>query len=162
VGGGEQELDVPGRLFERLEQGVEGGAGEHVDFVDDVDLVAVARRQVPGCLAQGADVVDAVVRGGVDLLQLDVCAGGQVGAGRTYAARLGRRPLLAVERAGKDACAGGFSATARAGEEERVRHPARLERVDQRPDHVLLPGQVGKPLRPVLAGEDEVRSGHRR
>src|SRR5262249_119328 len=108
VGGGEQELDVPGRLFERLEQGVEGGAGEHVDFVDDVDLVAVARRQVPGCLAQGADVVDAVVRGGVDLLHVDVGAGGDVGAGPTYAARLGRRPLLAVERAGKDACAGGF------------------------------------------------------
>ena len=37
-GRAEDELHVLGRLFERLQQGVEGLAREHVDFVDDVDL----------------------------------------------------------------------------------------------------------------------------
>ena len=40
--GGHHEDDVGGRLFESLEQGVEGGLGDLMRFVEDVDLVAVA------------------------------------------------------------------------------------------------------------------------
>ena len=40
LGGGEDELDVPRRLFQRLQQRVERALREHVHFVDDVDLVA--------------------------------------------------------------------------------------------------------------------------
>ena len=37
--GGRQDKDgVGGRFFQGLQQGVEGRCGEHVDFVDDVDL----------------------------------------------------------------------------------------------------------------------------
>ena len=39
LGRGEDELHMLGRLFERLQQGVERLLREHVDFVDDVDLV---------------------------------------------------------------------------------------------------------------------------
>ncbi len=38
--GGEDELDVRRRLFQRLQQPVEGGGGKHVHFVDDIDFVA--------------------------------------------------------------------------------------------------------------------------
>ena len=41
-GGGEDELGVRRRLFQRLQQRVEGRAGQHVHFVEDVDLVARA------------------------------------------------------------------------------------------------------------------------
>src|SRR5439155_995464 len=58
IGCREQELDVAGRLLERLEQRIERRAGEHVHFVDDVDLVAVAGRQVLRRLAQRPHVVD--------------------------------------------------------------------------------------------------------
>ena len=48
IGGGKQEFDVLGRLLQGLEEGVEAGGGEHVDFVDQVDLEAAAGRQVLG------------------------------------------------------------------------------------------------------------------
>ena len=40
VGGGEDELNVRGRLLESLKEGIERLGGEHVDFVDDIYLVA--------------------------------------------------------------------------------------------------------------------------
>ena len=42
LGGGEDEDHAFRRLLQRLEQGVEGVAGEHVGFVDDEDLVAAS------------------------------------------------------------------------------------------------------------------------
>ena len=59
------------RLLQRLQQGVEGGDGEHVDFVDDVDLVAPLAGGEVDLLAQQANVVDAGVAGGVDLDQVE-------------------------------------------------------------------------------------------
>ncbi len=48
LGGREDELHVLGRLFQRLQQAVEGLLGEHVHLVDDVDLVAA---RSPACSA---------------------------------------------------------------------------------------------------------------
>ena len=62
----EHELHVGGRLFERFEQRVEGLLGEHVDFVNDVNLEARTGRSVFGGFAQLADFVDAAVAGAVD------------------------------------------------------------------------------------------------
>src|SRR3546814_4326065 len=52
VGGREQELDVLRRLLERLQQRIERRLGQHVDFVDQVDLVAAARGHVLRALDQ--------------------------------------------------------------------------------------------------------------
>ena len=57
LGRGEDELHVLGRLLERLEQRVEGRRGEHVDFVDDVDLVLPLRRRVAHVVAQFAHLL---------------------------------------------------------------------------------------------------------
>ena len=46
IGGGADELHVRRRLFERLQQRVERAGGEHVYFVDDVDLEAALGRLV--------------------------------------------------------------------------------------------------------------------
>ena len=64
------------RLFERLQQGVERLRREHVDFVDDVDLVACPAGPKLHVLPQFADLVDAAVAGAVDLQHVDVLAGG--------------------------------------------------------------------------------------
>src|SRR3546814_4085150 len=45
VGRGQDELDVRRRLFERFQHGIESMAGQHVDFVDHVDLEAAARSE---------------------------------------------------------------------------------------------------------------------
>ena len=49
LGGGEDELRVRRRLLQRLQEGVERLLGEHVDLVDDVDLVARRDRANSGC-----------------------------------------------------------------------------------------------------------------
>ena len=46
LGGGEDELHVRRRLLQRLQQRVERRGAQHVHLVDDVDLVARARRPV--------------------------------------------------------------------------------------------------------------------
>ena len=63
----QNEFDVARWLFKRLQQGVEGVFGEHVDFVDDVDFEPAARRAILGVVDHVADVIHAGVGGGVDL-----------------------------------------------------------------------------------------------
>ena len=72
LGGGEEELDVRRRLFQRLQQGVEGPGREHVHFVDVVDLEPSPAGPQRGVLPQLAHLLDAVVAGTVDLDDVDV------------------------------------------------------------------------------------------
>ena len=71
LGGGEDELDVVGRLLDQLEQGVEALRGDHVRLVDDVHLEAARDRREEGAFAQVTGVVNATVAGRVDLDDVD-------------------------------------------------------------------------------------------
>ena len=64
-----------------LSRALNAAVREHVDFVDDVDLVARAAGAVLDVAAELADLVDAAVAGAVDLEHVDVVAGGDA-AGR--------------------------------------------------------------------------------
>src|SRR5690606_12159346 len=108
---------------------------------------------------QVADVVDAGVRGGVDLQQVDVAAGIDRLAGLALAAGVAGRATLAVEALGEDARDRGLAHAAGAGEQEGVVDAAGIERVDQGADHVFLAHEFGETLRAPLAGEDEVGHG---
>ena len=158
VGGGEDEDDVRGRLFERLEQRVGGCAGQLVHLVDQVDLKARRAGLVVGTLAQFADVVDAAVAGGVDF--------DQVKAERVRAAvERGGAGRDAVDRAGEDSRGGGFAGAARAAEEIGVGDLVLLDGVAQGAHHGVLPRDVVEVFRPPLAIEngtahgDSVRAG---
>jgi hypothetical protein len=61
LGRREQEFHVRRRLFQRLQKRVERVLGQHVDFIDDVDLVAGRHRRIAHRLDDLADVVDAVL-----------------------------------------------------------------------------------------------------
>ncbi len=74
VGGGQDELDVGRRLFQGFQQRVEGMAGEHVHFVDQVDLEASAAWRVLHVVEQFAGVLDLGAARGVDLDQVDETA----------------------------------------------------------------------------------------
>ena len=123
--GGQDKDQMLRRLLDDLEQGVEGRRREHMDLVDDVDPLLDLRRGIDGVVPQCADVVDAVVGGGVDLKDvhagalLDAAAGGAVVAGVAVDG------VLAVDGPRQNLGAGGLTGTPGAGEQIGMAQPPR-------------------------------------
>ena len=65
-GRGEDEFDVLRRFFHQFEQRVEALRGDHVGFVENEHLVAVASRRVDSAFTQVTRIVNTGVRSGVD------------------------------------------------------------------------------------------------
>src|SRR5580765_1975863 len=155
------ELDVRRRLLDRLQQRVERALREAVDFVDDENLVSIAhgrdRERLDDDLANS---VDARIRGAVDFEHIDVAAFGDLETRVALAARLRRRPRYAVERARQNPRRRRLADTARAGEDERLREPAGLNRVLQREHDAALADDVLETLRTPLTSESEMSGGH--
>jgi hypothetical protein len=61
-------------FFEGLEKGVPCALREHVNFVDDEDLVSVARWAIRQAVLEFTNLVDAVVARAVDFSDIDVRA----------------------------------------------------------------------------------------
>ena len=141
-----------------LSRALNAARREHVDFVDDVDLVAERGWGGTGrCCAELADLVDAAVAGAVDLEHVDVVAGGDAACRcrtRRRASAVG--PVDAVERLGQDAGGGGLADAAGAGEEVGVGDAIGLDGVGQGLGDRLLADEVGELLRPIAAGQDGV------
>ncbi|CAB4763364.1 unannotated protein [freshwater metagenome] len=159
LGRGEDEPQVRRRLLHQLQQGVEALRGDHVGLVDDVDLVAAAHRREERLLPQVARVVDATVRGRVDLDHVDRPgpAAREVAAGVALPARVGHRGLLAVEGPRQDAGARGLAAATGAGEEVGVVDPVVGQGRAQGSRHVVLPDDLVEGLGPVAAVQGERR-----
>ena len=60
------------RLFQRLEQRVEGVLRQHVHFIDDIDLVAGLDRGIAHALDDLAHVIDTGIGGGIHLDHVDM------------------------------------------------------------------------------------------
>ena len=143
VGGGQHEDHVGRRLLERLQQRVGRRRREHVDLVDDVDLLA-ARRAEGGPGHQVAHGVDAVVGGGVELVDVERRAPGDLHARRADTARLAVVEVGAVEGLGQDAGRRGLAGAPGAAEQVGVGHPAVPHGVAQGQDHVVLAAHLGE------------------
>ncbi len=158
LSGGHHEDDVVGWLLEGFQERVEGGVGDLVRLVEDVDFVAVARGAIAGGVAEFADLVDAAVGGGVDFDDVDCVAGADLDAGLADFTGLGRGAdfradgIAAVERHGQDAGDGGLADAAVAGEDVAVGDAVLGERVHQGHGDVILPDDVGEALGTILAG----------
>ena len=151
VGGAEDEDDVLGWLLEGLEQRVERLCREHVDLVDDVELVAAAHGGVADAVDDLlAHVVDARARRGVELVDVGVLAGGDQPALLARAVGQVAGGLLAHERLREDARHGGLARAARAAEEVGVARAPLEDGVLEGRHDVLLAHDVGKRLRAVL------------
>ena len=159
LGGREDEDHVGRRLFQRLEKGVEGRAGEHVDLVDDVDLEPAAGGSVLDVLPERPDVVDTRVGGRVDLQDVHRSAGDEILAGGTGAAGLGAGARGAAQGLGQEAGGGGLPDPARSREEVGVRHAPRDEGVLERSRDRLLPDHGIERRGPPLPGQHLVRHG---
>ena len=75
LGRRQNEHQVLRRLLQNFQQRVERRDGEHVHLVDDVHALFHLRRGVDGLAPQRADMVHAVVRGGVELHHIEKAAG---------------------------------------------------------------------------------------
>ena len=145
------------RLLQGLQQRVEGLGGEHVHFIDDVDLVAVAARRIAHPLAQLANLVDAAVRRAVDLKDIDRLPLRDLLARRTLIAGRVRGSLLAVERLGQNARRRGLAHPARPAEEVGVVHPILRNGVLERAGNMALTHHLFKMLGAPLPGQHLVR-----
>src|SRR5262245_26505464 len=124
-----------------------------MDFVDDVDLVAAARRRVLDVLPDGPHVVDLAIRCRVDFDDVHERPGLGLHAHRARAARLGARPFRTQQRLGEQARGRRLADAPRPGEEVGVGNAAGDERVLQRPrDRVLADDRLER-LRPPLSCE---------
>ena len=162
IGRRQHELQVVGRLFERLQHRVEGRRREHVHFVDHVDLEAADDRLVDGLIEQLRDLVDAAVGGGIELDVVDEAAGVDVAARGADAARArgdaaGTVRASAIERLGEDARDRGLADAARAGEEIGMVQALLRQRIGKRLDDVRLPDHRLEIARPVFARQHRGR-----
>ena len=162
LGRGEHEFGVLRRLLQRLQEGVERRRRQHVDFVDDVDLVARARRRIAHAVIDLAHVVDAGVRGGVHLQHVHVPAFHDRLAMHAECRHRDGRPLhravgqFVVQRAGQDARGGGLADAADAGEDPGLRNAPGLERVRDGADHGLLADQIVEAGGPIFARQHAI------
>ena len=111
--GSEDENHVLRRLLQRLQQRIERRGREHVNFVDDVDLIDAGGRGVAHDFAQLADVIDAVVGGPVDLQHVHAGRGGDALAGIARLAGVAVVGVGAVEDLGENSRGRGFAHAAR-------------------------------------------------
>ena len=146
-----------GRLFQRLEQAGEGRLRQHVDLVEDIDLVAGDVGLVVGAVDQLANIVDAGMGSGVHLDHVEMPALEDGAAMSALLAHVEGRPFdagaLVVQRAGDQPRRRGLADAAHAGEHVGLGDAARGERIAERPDHGLLADQLVEGSRPIFPGE---------
>ena len=162
VGGGQHEDDVGRRLFQRLQHGVEGVGGEHVDLVDDEDLVAAHRGQVGGVLQHHRHFLDLAVGGRVHLQIVGEAPLVHAPAGRAFAAGMGTHALFAVQGLGQDAGDGGLAHAPGTGEQVGVVKPLVVECVAQRAHDRVLSDQGIEVARAPFAGQHLMAAGGRK
>src|SRR5262249_22447650 len=151
--------DVGRRFLQRLQQGVERRGREHVDFVNDVDLVPRPTRPELHVLADVAYLVDAAVAGPVDFQDVHVFAGGDALADLAAVAGRRRGPTDAVEGLGQDAGGGGLTHAPGPREEVGVGHAVAGQGIHQGLGGGLLADEIAELLGAVATGQDRVLGG---
>src|SRR6266853_3417569 len=159
--GGQHENHMIRRLLQRFQQGVEGGIGDLMSFVENVDFETVTCRTVAGAFAQFANLVNAAVGGGIDLDYIDGISGADLSAGFADATRLqhGLFRGAAVQRHGQNARHGRLANATMSAEDVAVSGSALLDGVLQSTGNVLLADDVGELLRPVFTCQDGIAHG---
>ena len=139
LGGGEDEDDVGRRLLQGLEERVECRRRQHVNLVDNKDLVAPYLRRYARLLHQRLDMLHRVIRGGIELEDVERTLLVERLARLTLVAGLAfSRRRLTVDGLGEDTRTSGLAHTSRPAKEVRVGQFARAYRVLQRCCQCLL------------------------
>ena len=142
----QNEHEVGRGLLQNFQKGIEGGDGEHVDLVHNVDPLFHLGRRVNGLVPQGPDLLNAVIRGSVQLQDIQEAAAVNASAGLALVAGVTVYGVLAVHRLGQNFGAGGLSGAPGAGEEIGVGGPVLSHLPAQGLGDVALTDDVGKGL----------------
>ena len=152
LGGGEDEDWIGGRLFERLEQSIEGPLGEHVHLIDDIDAVLAYLRGYAHLLNESAYVLDGVVARRIQLVDIETALLIESHATFTLIAGIVlRRRVETVDCFCEDTCTSGFTHPSRAAEEIGMRKPVGADGIAQRVSECRLPYHRAKCSRTILA-----------
>ena len=149
--GGQNEHQVLRGLLQDFQQGVEGGGGQHVHLVHDVHPLAHGGGGVHRLVPEGADLVHAVVGGGVQLQHVQDGAVLNAQTGGTLVAGVAVHRVLAVHRPGQNLGAGGLAGAPGAGKEVGVGQPPGGHLALEGLGDVVLPHHVVKGAGPPLA-----------
>ena len=142
LGGREDEYGMSGRLLEGLEKRVVGALGQHVDFVDDVDLVASHGGREIDLVGELPHLIHRIVGRRVDLEDIET---GRRSERFAHIALAARRPVPrceAVDGAGEYLGDRSLARAARPREEIGVRDGTRLYLIAERPHDMFLPDDL--------------------
>ena len=155
LGGRQDEYRVRRGFLKSLEQRVEGRDRELMHLIDHIHLVTRSGRHQAHVLANLPHVLDAVIRGAVNLDHIDIGTGGDRGAVRARSAglRRGHVDRGAVEALGENARGGRLADPAGSDEQKGVADSSGADGVLERPGDVLLTDDVFEGLWPPSPGE---------
>ena len=142
----QNECQMLGRLFENFKQSVERCRRQHVHLVDDIHTLFDRNGGEHGFLTQLTDIVYTVVRCRINFDHIENTAVLNAEAGGAFAAGVAVFGMLAVERLGKNFCAGGLTSASRAYKQVRMGQPAGDYLVFERFGNVFLPDDLVKGL----------------
>ena len=139
LGGGQDEKHVAWRFFQCFQEGIEGFLRQHVYFIDNVHFLAAGGGKRPDRLLQRTDLLDAPVRCGIDLIDIETCARIDFPADLAAVAGIAFFQMFTIHGFCENFCHTGLSRTARTGEEIGVRQPILLDGTLERDGNMLLP-----------------------
>ena len=151
--GGQNEHQVLRRLLQDFQKGVEGGGGEHVDLVHDINPLADVGGGVNRFVPEGPDLIHAVVGGGVQLQHVQEAAAVDSHAGGALPAGVPLPGRFAVDGLGQNLGAGGFPGAPGACEEVGMGGPSLGHLTAEGFGDMLLTDDVGKGLGPPFSIE---------
>ena len=153
----EHEDDEIGRFLEGFQERVPGVLRDLVRLIQDVDLALQVRRGVVDPLAEFADCVDAAIRCGVDLDEVEGTTFPDRHARRAGVARVPVLEVRAVDGLGEDPGERCLARPARPDEQDRVRDPSGPNGILEGLDDGLLADDLGERLRPPAPIDRQVR-----
>ena len=145
-----------GRLFESLQEGIEGCSGEHVDLVDVVDLIGTTGGGVGHGFAKITDLLHAIIGSSVDLQDIESAALCDFYAGRIFRVKVRAGPPGTVQSLREDAGRSRLSRAAGANEKVGLGDAVLGDGVAQGLDDMILPQDVIKSAGAVFPGKDLV------
>ena len=152
--GGEDEFYVGRRFLERFEERIEGCSGEHVDFVDDVNLEMSFARRVADVVAQLADLFDPVVTRAIDFEDIEAITGRDFLAAIANPARADSWSLHTVKCLRQDAGGGGFTDPSRTDKKVGMGEAILLDCILKSAGDMRLADEVVKRLRSIFTSKN--------